>query len=498
MLLLPLVPSLTRLKLRRNEDIPGDHIQIERILRDCKQLLYLHISRVDGRERLPGPWVPMVPLLTAKKGFGFASVSLKSLVLESVTFKQAAFDTFLEHAPSLKELRIFDAEIQGKYIMFDLHGLSQLLKRLQLQLESFHLSTADRTRDRELMPELFHNSQGRTLWSENFTTYDLRRNGQMPNNLTTLELVPKYGNVEYDNPYSALHNYLCSSPHLLHLKAPETCYPIAHMDLHGRLTKLLARPGVKRQGKGHSKKLSYPPGIWQCRNLKTLHIRIFTPDKRGGEPPEPFSEFARVAFGYIARVCPDLCDITLGNGLYRPNIAQGRQKIQPPLDLRLQGGFCLLGRLKHLERIEIGRFTERAVLSPENFNWMHEFGRTEDKKAARRELLEKTWKSLRLMSHVRKSVAAAADVYDKTGPGAHFDWTAVDPALREELRYLGWPVEVQNFFDELDRPVAKSGSGGSGGGIECFPALRYSCICAPRGFDLPPEQDYKRFIVHPE
>lgn len=105
------------------------------------------------------------------------------------------------------------------------------------------------------------------------------------------------------------------------------------------------------------------------------------------------------------------------------------------------------------------------------------------------------------MSHVRKSVAAAADVYDKAGPGAHFDWTAVDPGLKEELRYLGWPVEVQNFFDELDKPAVKHGGGsGSGGegGVECFPALRYSCICAPSGFDLPPEQDYKRFIVLPQ
>ncbi|KAK5814314.1 hypothetical protein F5H01DRAFT_380729 [Linnemannia elongata] len=431
MVVLPLMPSLTRLKIRTIDGFFDHHIQIERIMRDCKHLESLHISRIDGRERLPGPWVPM---------------------------------TFLEHAPSLKELRIFDAAIQGKYVLFDTVGLAGLLRRLSLPLESFHISTADRTRDSDLL--LYHNSQRRTLWSNEFTIYDLRKN-QVRNNLTTLELVLKYGFVEYDNPRSALHNYLCSSPHLLHLKAPETCYPIAHMDFTDD------SPSCLRDQK------------------------IFSPDRRNEVAPEPFSEIARVAFGYIARVCPDLRDISLGNGPYRPNTAQGHQAIQPPFDLRMQGGFCLLGCLKHLERIKIGRFTERAVLSPQNFEWMHESGRTEDKKAEREALLEKTWKSLRLMSHIRKSVVAVADVYANTGPGAQFNWTAVDPVLKEELRYLGWPVEVQTFFDELDKPAVKNGGGGIGsargdGGVECFRALRYSCICAPSGFDLPPEQDYKR------
>lgn len=115
---------------------------------------YLHISRVDGRERLPGPWVPVVPSSTANKGSSFSSVSLKFLVLERMVFKQAVFETFLEHAPSLKELRIFEAAIEGKYIIFDSVGLVKLLRRLSLPLESFHISTADRTHDRDFIPDL--------------------------------------------------------------------------------------------------------------------------------------------------------------------------------------------------------------------------------------------------------------------------------------------------------------------------------------------------------
>ncbi|KAG0058192.1 hypothetical protein BGZ90_005080 [Linnemannia elongata] len=496
MLVLPLMPSLTRLKIRTIDGFFDDHIQIERIMRDCKHLESLHISRIDGREQLPGPWVPLVPSSTVKKGFSFSSVSLKSLVLERVSFKQVALETFLEHGPSLKELRIFGAAIQGKYVLFDTVGLAGLLRRLSLPLESFHISTANRTRDSDLL--LYHNSQRRTLWSNEFTIYDLRKN-QVHNNLTTLELVPKYGFVEYDNPQLALHNYLCSSPHLLHLKAPETCYPIAHMDLHGRHTKLLARPEVRRQGKAYPKMVSFPPGSGSVRTsrLSTSGSSLPTDETRWRR--SPFRKLPESHSG----TSPASVPIYATSPWVMVHIVQTQPKVAKRFSPHSTlGGFCLLGRLKHLERIEIGRFTERAVLLPQNFEWMHESGRTEDKKAERRALLENTWKSLRLMSHIRKSVAAAADVYANTGPGVQFDWTAVDPVLMEELRYLGWPVEVQAIFDELDKPAVKNGGGGSGsargdGGVECFRALSYSCICAPSEFDLPPEQDYKRFVVLP-
>ncbi|KAF9156078.1 hypothetical protein BG015_007381 [Linnemannia schmuckeri] len=273
------------------------------------------------------------------------------------------------------------------------------------------------------MSQLIHRPRKRTFYSCDFKADLLQTIRQLPSTLTTSELISK-GTLytDDDHPPSALHEYLCSSPHLLHLKAPKTCNPIAHMDLHGRLIKLLARPGMNR---------------------KTLHIRIFSPDRHNVVVPEPYSEFARVAFGYIARVCPDLRDLTLGNGKFLPNAYQ------------------------HLERIEIERFTERAALSPPNFEWMHEFGQTEVKKAERRELLEE---------------------YEIDEP--------FDPELREELRYLVWPVEVQNFFGALDKPVTKNGVSSGGGGFECLPALRYSCICSPSGFDLPPEQDYKCFIAN--
>lgn len=31
-------------------------------------------------------------------------------------------------------------------------------------------------------------------------------------------------------------------------------------------------------------------------------------------------------------------------------------------------------------------------------------------------------------------------------PVVHYEWTDVDPHLREELKYLGWAIEVQKFL----------------------------------------------------
>ncbi|KAF9284181.1 hypothetical protein BGZ88_010108 [Linnemannia elongata] len=49
MLVLPLMPSLTRLKIRTIDGFFDHHIQIERIMRDCTHLEHPHISRIDGR-----------------------------------------------------------------------------------------------------------------------------------------------------------------------------------------------------------------------------------------------------------------------------------------------------------------------------------------------------------------------------------------------------------------------------------------------------------------
>lgn len=58
MLVLPLMPSLIKLKLRTIDGFPGGHIQIERIMRDCKQLDSLHISTVDGGSGFQDPGFP--------------------------------------------------------------------------------------------------------------------------------------------------------------------------------------------------------------------------------------------------------------------------------------------------------------------------------------------------------------------------------------------------------------------------------------------------------
>ncbi|KAG0274829.1 hypothetical protein BGZ97_010433, partial [Linnemannia gamsii] len=250
------------------------------------------------------------------------------------------------------------------------------------------------------------------------------------------------------DPDGLLHNYLCSSPHLRHLKAVALPFSLDHMDLHG----LLPPVSAPRNGPRAASRV-YLPGIWQCRKLQTLHIRIATPNITTRDP-SPLPEHSRIAFGYLVRVCPELRELWLSNG--------GALQEEPSLDMSLLGGFCLLGRLQHLESFSCGTWKEQKVLSAVNLGWIIESGRTVGKRTERQEYLRSIWMELGLLgSRVGSDgalpfddAATVARLDPKSlasmKPERCFDWTLVDPTLCEELRYLGLAVEVKIFFDVLD------------------------------------------------
>ncbi|KAG0380342.1 hypothetical protein BGX24_008908 [Mortierella sp. AD032] len=515
MLLLPLLPCLTKLKLSINQ-LEGGPLRLERILRDCPHLEHLCVrnpagwGRTHWEDSLPGPWVFSQPQSGAFSYVTTSPLALKSLVIYGMSLSQSTLHDLLDYTPRLKEINITSVELLDVRA-FDFAAFNKRIQGLPLRLEYFHFSSRDVPHD-GITSEICPNPHQRTIGSCDFTPAILKSLSLQPNTITTLELFYRDNSGDhprFDPTEFVLHNYLCSSPQLLHLKALHYEYLIDHMDLQGRIAEVLFGEVRRRRHFTYTEWKPNPPGIWACRRLRTLHLRIITPE-RTIRQMEPRSDYGRVAFGYIARVCPDLRDLALGNG-------SGYSGTSPtPLDIQLQGGFCLLAQLKHLERIEIGRFYECSALTPQNFEWMFETGRTAEKRSERQAHLKATWKRLRLWDHVLETftaataaaTAAVADAdadsitlntdEDNTTDRIHFDWTAVDPALREELRYLGWPIEVQAFFDELDKSTDDGGGGGGGRGrgrFHCFPALRYLCICSMSGFDMSPEEDYKRFII---
>ncbi|KAK5828915.1 hypothetical protein F5H01DRAFT_360782 [Linnemannia elongata] len=367
--------------------------------------------------------------------------------------------------------------MSGEYItIHDIHQDCPLLEELHIMAGRNEWLFGPRTR---------------VFYTEELQVQHMQLLEHQPNNITFLELC---GSVSSEHLVQGrLHHYLCASPHLLHLKALAFPFHIEHMDLHGLLPPVTDRYHP-----------AYLPGVWKCRKLRTLHVRIATPRNDAGLRPPPMPEHSRIAFGYIARVCPELQEIEFANGGYGAE--------DPYLNLTLLGGLCLLGRLQHLERFSSGTWKKRGVLNARNLEWIVESGRTEPKKAKRQKELRSVWKKLGLLDFdepvqdtaavtrqepesitsagLKKLASLNTKKRGRLEPKARFDWAGIDATLREELKYLGLPVEVKTFFNGLDKP------GKDGGGNHCFPVLRYLSFCSPGGIELSPEREIKRLTIN--
>lgn len=135
------------------------------------------------------------------------------------------------------------------------------IRCLSLDLWSFHYSDrsslSDPVLECQLNLELCSQATTRTFRGTQFTPDISKALDRLPNVLTTLELM---GECIY------LHDYLCESPFLVHLKAPLTDMPIQHLDIHVSGS---TRPALER---------ATSPRIWTCQGLRTLQLLF-----RGGK-----------------------------------------------------------------------------------------------------------------------------------------------------------------------------------------------------------------------
>lgn len=235
--------------------------------------------------------------------------------------------------------------------------------------------------------------------------------GLYTNHLTDLEILPmtdwtpRWGN--------ALHEFLCESPLLEHLRAGSISYYIENLDLNGLLpgaddiasdseaddndnnnhNNVRDQSSVSTRSTFERRYHDSPPTskkelkVWACRNLKTLHLE-FSRERPKVQPngvrlvssytaatstsnqssstrsrsgsssstvmvplSDNSSRLSRVVYGYISRFCPNLQDLLIR--AYR-------------LNMTLRGGFTLLTRLRKLKRVSISQydchFTERDML----------------------------------------------------------------------------------------------------------------------------------------
>ncbi|KAF9081262.1 hypothetical protein BGX23_001074 [Mortierella sp. AD031] len=403
--LLPLMGFLTVLKLVMRRDTA---IDIRAILTASPDLQVLHI-RSTSTVRMLGRWLP--------KGFQKTSLSptsqeqeqeqdeqeqpssrssqkvlrLRELVLERTFFYQSSLEELLSFTPHLDTLRLIDLK-QQNWLMsrvtltYDLQSLlthlksPSLLTLPRLPLQSFTFSIASfNTPEQDIqraVTELCPGSQECTVYAEDLSMPMLKYlREEVPNVVTMLELW--YTGVRHFSPDPVLHRYLCSSPHLIHLKAPRSNYLVNHIDIHRRMDAVSAgapRGGGGGQGNGSRQRtnsLIGPPGIWACKNLQTLHLSFrstaadhttaiataiattratTTTVSSAALVIETSKTHSRIVFGYISRVCPNLRDVSIHvseNYYWVPHATRRK------LTLTLDSGFCLLARLKHLETLRV-------------------------------------------------------------------------------------------------------------------------------------------------
>ncbi|KAF9901123.1 hypothetical protein EC991_006463 [Linnemannia zychae] len=269
--------------------------------------------------------------------------------------------------------------------------LCKHLDRIGLILETFHYSNhyfswCNLDHAKEI--QRFSKSKEWTFIEGDLSPKLVQELLTIPNVVTTLELLNVTNTFVFAR---GLHTYLCASPHLIHLRAAKTPYPVKFMDVHSNY--LLGQPmaiepssstssggeqadsvnamgetGREEQRKNQEKKKHKRKGIWMCRNLKTLHLGFMILS----EYCKRDSINARIIFGYLTRVCPLLEELHLHS--------KDCRQPTPFHTLRLRTGFCLLSRLQHLRQLHIGTFdahlyapgVPQRVLDENAFfrNWM--------------------------------------------------------------------------------------------------------------------------------
>ncbi|KAK3813290.1 MAG: hypothetical protein J3Q66DRAFT_347842 [Benniella sp.] len=140
--------------------------------------------------------------------------------------------------------------------------------------------------------------------------------------LTTLEILPTSLSQS-----AIIHELLCLTPNLLHLKAKEILLNISDM----------TSPNGQR--------------LWACRRLQTFHIGIQPCMVSMGRGQQD----SRIFFAYLVKCFPYLRDIHIHYS---------------DIDLTLESGFCLLSELHHLEKLVLHTWGEPQSLGDRDMDWM--------------------------------------------------------------------------------------------------------------------------------
>ena len=288
-------------------------IDMDYIFQTCPRLQSLQLDS-PSTLYLQGSWTGS----SSNNNTGSSIPPLRSLHLENACFSQSSLESLLQATPHMRRLQLRNLRRQDPGECYSWNSLYKCLVSLALPLKSIHFSVlgqqpADDAQ--EAQEKVLMICPHATEWS--FRTSDLtpilrQILQELPNFVTTLNLVTE--SVNQPNKALTLHQYLCESPHLLHLNASQSFCLIERMDLFGRWMPLPR----------HGEDAYRQPGIWMCRQLQTLRIEVHNlgPADRQLSPTR-----SRVLFGYISREEAGI-PVELDDSLTAPNPKAGPAPIK--------------------------------------------------------------------------------------------------------------------------------------------------------------------------
>ncbi|KAG0000686.1 hypothetical protein BGZ80_010882, partial [Entomortierella chlamydospora] len=340
--LYPLIPYFQTVTSIRLDNSTQRRICLHTILTGCLALRNLEIKSVMTTDYYrPSKLVrnedaPTLPI----------TLRLRRLAISEMLLHQPALETILASTPYLSELSLIGIRKTShdtKIPNFDRVSFLEFVSGSCPEIESLHFSfkdtkTFENDHELERHLSLFPVLHSFSFTSKDATTHMLRLTQTLyQNRLTTLEIV-KIGATPLFL-FEALYLFLCSSPQLLHLKAPHIKYYTEYLNMidpesvnNSELRR--SAEALRNAWKLHSNQ-EEGPRIWACRNLRTLHLEFG--EFFGSQIPQAPIR-SRIIFGYIAKVCPKIQDLYIR----RPN-----------LNLKLEGGWCLLSQLKELSQLRI-------------------------------------------------------------------------------------------------------------------------------------------------
>ncbi|KAF9928262.1 hypothetical protein FBU30_002529 [Linnemannia zychae] len=464
--LFPFPSSITKLQLDMYHK--SAHIMnISILLKKCPSLMYLRISRRNTLT-IDGKWIPADH--DPQK-----SLPLRSLILRNVAFIQSDLEELLTITRNLSELKLYDvpdnAVLRGEMpilvpVNYDWKRLVEHINHIGITLNSFHMSNPNLYRStrssQQDMIRACPNSNEWILWSPDANLSMLQELETLPNIITTVELC--WGPLSIRNGHSCtqkhrtniprlLHRYLCQSPHLRHLKVLSALFLLEAMDYHTRAGHLdsaedrLPQPRLVYDPEMNN--TEWPddwPGIWACRGLRSLKIEVHS-HRRYLLKSELHS---RILFGYISRVCPMLEELEV-TVPFQCSHGWQYDTYLPELSLRLDGGLCLLSRLKHLRRLHICPKAGIPTIDYNeiDLNWIIPEGHQDKYRKQRQQIIEGWKEKIEVEMRLEKR---RLELTEWHRPQLSSLQDSIEPELIQKLENLGLLLDVKAMVEEMNAP----------------------------------------------